>query len=345
MQQSQAMKRSVAALSRRQFLAFGAAAASAIALRVQQVKAGAPVQVRKNAKFLTADEKARLIYAIKRTKELPSRFDPTSSAYDYYVAIHYAAYYNPGMPAHMAPAFGPWHRWLLLLLEQDLQRTDPEITVPYWDWTVDQSPDAYVWADDLMGGNGDPNDRWIVKTGPFRQGEWSLQLVDPVSLDQDGTIFDLQRHFGVYVSGGVPTTTLPTAGDIAGALAIPVYDVEPWDDMSDPSKSFRNNLEGFRYAADGTKLPSENHNRVHNWIGGPMSEGASPNDPVFWLHHSMVDMIYAQWQQRWGSPYLPTSGARDYENLYDRMWRMGDVTIDAVLDHRALGYVYDRELM
>jgi tyrosinase len=331
-------------LSRREFFGLAAGVAAAAALRVQAIEAGSPPQVRRNAKLLSANDRGRLTEAIKATKQIPSRFDPTDNAYDYWVRLHYSAYYDDSMPAHMAPAFGPWHRWFLLLFEQDLQRIDPEITVPYWDWTVDQGRDAYIWDDDFMGGEGDPNDRWIVKTGPFRQGEWQLNVIDPESLDQDGTIYDLQRHFGVYISGGEQQTHMPSTADVANALAIPVYDVEPWDANSDYTQSFRNNLEGFRRTADGGRLPAEVHNRVHNYIGGPMSEGASPNDPLFWLHHSFVDMIYAAWQDRWQSPYLPVSGAREHQNLTDPLWQLPDMTPEGMLDHRALGYVYDREL-
>lgn len=331
-------------LSRREFLRLSAAATAAIALRSQTALAGAPPQVRYNAKSLSIAQRALLIDAIKGTKTLPSLYDPSTNAYDYWVQLHYRAYYDPNMPAHMAAAFGPWHRWFMLLFEQELQQIHPEVTMPYWDWTVDQGADAYLWSDDFMGGEGDPDDRWILKSGPFRQGAWQLGFIDPKSLDQDGTIYDLQRHFGVYISGGQQTTRLPYAQEIADALSLPTYDVDPWDDHSDPAVSFRNNLEGFRYADDGSRLPSENHNRVHNWIGGAMSEGASPNDPVFWLHHSMVDLIYTAWQARWRSPYLPVSGARPHQNLTDSLWQLGDVTVDMTLDHRALGYVYDREL-
>jgi tyrosinase len=300
--------------------------------------------VRRNAKALDSGERRRLVEGIKATKGIPSLYDPSMNAYDYWVNLHFDAYYNKSMPAHMAPAFGPWHRWFTLLYEQDLQRVDPTLTIPYWDWTVDQGPDAYIWSDDLMGGEGDPNDNWIVKTGPFRQGQWRISVIDPASLDQDGTIHDLQRHFGVYISGGEPQTHLPSAADVAGALAIPVYDVAPWDDTSDYTQSFRNNLEGFRRTSSGGRLPAETHNRVHNYIGGPMSEGASPNDPIFWLHHSFVDMIWAAWQDRWQAPYLPESGAREHQNLNDTLWRLPEMTAQGMLDHRALGYVYDREL-
>jgi tyrosinase len=125
---------------------------------------------------------------------------------------------------------------------------------------------------------------------------------------------------------------------------MPVYDVEPWDAMSDYTVSFRNYLEGFRRTPDGGRLPAEMHNRVHNWVGGSMSEGSSPNDPVFFLHHAFIDLLWSQWLARYGQVYLPVSGARFYQNLHDPLWAFPEVTPAMLLDHQALGYIYDREL-
>jgi len=330
-------------ISRGALLRLAATGVAAVALRGSAARAGGSLRVRRNARTLTAEEWGRFVRAVHAMKDLPSLYDPSINAYDYYVRLHLGAYYDETMPAHMAAAFLPWHRQLVLMVEQDLRRTEPDVTIPYWDWTVDGGRDSYLWTDAFMGGEGDPADRWIVKTGPFRQGMWRLAFIDPASLDQDGTIFDLQRHFGVYVSGGEVQSTMPTADDIAAALAIPVYDVAPWDDMSDSARSFRNNLEGFRRRPDGSRLPAENHNRVHNWVGGAMSEGASPNDPVFWLHHSFIDLLWAEWQRRHGAVYLPASGARLGQNLRDPLWMLGGATAAMVLDHHALGYRYDRE--
>ena len=37
------------------------------------------------------------------------------------------------------------------------------------------------------------------------------------------------------------------------------------------------------------------HNGVHNWIGGNFKSMLSPLDPLFWLHHSNCDWIWAEW--------------------------------------------------
>ena len=40
------------------------------------------------------------------------------------------------------------------------------------------------------------------------------------------------------------------------------------------------------------------HNRVHVWTGGTMSEiPVAAFDPVFWAHHTMIDRLWAIWQQ------------------------------------------------
>jgi tyrosinase len=86
-----------------------------------------------------------------------------------------------------------------------------------------------------------------------------------------------------------------------------VYDRSPWDYHATPS--LRNWLEG------NTGMPTPAmHNRVHEWVGGDMRAGTSPNDPVFWFHHANVDRIWAGWQNRRGvSNYVgpPGQGPND----------------------------------
>src|SRR5262249_10232850 len=37
------------------------------------------------------------------------------------------------------------------------------------------------------------------------------------------------------------------------------------------------------------------HNNVHTFIGGTMGTGGSALDPIFWMHHCMVDYCWAKW--------------------------------------------------
>ncbi|MFJ9814585.1 tyrosinase family protein [Streptomyces sp. NPDC101151] len=243
---------------------------------------------RKNVSKLTRTERRRFVDALLEVKR--------RGEYDEFVRTH-IAYNTPDgesglRTAHMAPSFLPWHRKLLLELERALRRVDESVTVPYWDWTRDRSATSLPWTADLLGGNGRNGDRQVM-TGPFahRAGHWTIKesVTDVKFLTRD-------------LGRARDPIALPTHDDLEKALADPVYDTAPWD--STVTKGFRNNLEGW---GTGRGSPSwRNHNRVHRWVGGVMLGGASVNDPVFWLHHSFVDLQWTRWRQRHSDHrYLP----------------------------------------
>jgi tyrosinase len=255
--------------------------------------------VRKNQKSLSAQERQRFAAAVNRMK--------STGVYDQFVQWHLDAMGNmgPNDPnyAHQGPAFLPWHRLFLVLFEQDLQAADAAlgqdgtITLPYWDWTSETSPDPQVnplWADDFLGPDGDPNDGQRVKSGPFAtvttpgQEHWVLRVHDP--MDNEPVNF-LQRSFGQIPQAA----TLPADAQVRDALAVGVYDSEPWDTNVPGERSFRNLLEGWVTINPPGQDPGM-HNRVHVWVGGSMLPMSSPNDPVFFLNHCNVDRIWASWQ-------------------------------------------------
>ena len=248
--------------------------------------------IRKNQATLTADEKSRFVAAVKELKR--------SGVYDMHVEHHRTAVraMSPD-PAHAGPAFGPWHRYCLYHFELDLQAVDPSVTIPYWDWTRDRLATSSIWADDFMGPNGRSTDLQVM-TGPFAYstGQWTLTVND-----SRNTPPYLRRSFGTRIS------TLPTATMVNRSLNIVPYDASPWNGSVPGGAAYRPNTEKAL------------HNRVHNWVGGTMSQGSSPNDPVFWLHHCMIDRLWARWQKLHPTePYLPTSGGPTGHNLNDPMW-------------------------
>lgn len=52
------------------------------------------------------------------------------------------------------------------------------------------------------------------------------------------------------------------------------------------------------------------HNVIHMSIGGAMSTGVSPLDPIFWLHHANIDRLWQVWVDQGGRP-----------NPSDNRWR------------------------
>ncbi len=342
--------------------------------------------VRKNVATLSATERQAYVAALKELKAAPSQFTPqTSGRYDDYVYVHMQAMlelsindmtkpvtndnitFDPNsmrMPvwAHRCPAFLAWHRELLYQFERDLQAVsgDPSLGIPYWDWSVDQSPTGAPWLDDFMGGDGADGP---VMTGPFAgAANWKL------TLSEDGQDH-LVRGFGLAsfpdsTGGTITFPRLPTPPEVNACMAQTKYDATPWNDSA-ALASFRNQLEGWHVPSGSTVLDGM-HNLVHLWVGGnngTMLPSTSPNDPVFFLHHCNVDRLWALWQKLNNDtpgfqPYLPTSslptdpgqGFTEPMVFYDPSlsstppWSDPAATPSKVVDHHGLGYTYDFEV-
>ncbi|WP_128428573.1 tyrosinase family protein [Streptomyces cyaneus] len=281
------------------------------------------VYVRKNVSKLTRTERRRFVEALLELKR--------SGEYDEFVRLHIEHFVGDGdrglRAAHMTPSFLPWHRRFVLDMESALQRVDPSVTVPYWDWTRDRSTTSVPWTDDLLGGTGRPVDRQVM-TGPFayRTGNWTIT-------ESITNVEFLTRNLGRPRD----PIDLPTRDDLNWALKDPVYDVAPWD--STVTKGFRNKMEGW----GSGRVVWRNHNRVHRWVGGVMLGGASVNDPVFWLVHAFMDMQWQRWQRRHRKHrYLPAKppgrGSAQYGRIVARHERLPpwDVTPDELEDMSAI---------
>lgn len=357
-------------------VALGLVAFTLILPAVAKAEAGsAGVLVRKDVQDLTAVERRDYVDAVLALKATPSPYDAGLSYYDQFVAWHRElSRCGPTDPlmrdmqmGHLGPMFLPWHREFVALFERALgEVSGKRIAVPYWDWTDPESTKA-VFSKGFMGGDGDPDEGYAVTTGPFRKGRWEL-TVHPIGLEWSSSATPyITRRFGSW-----PDSPLPGRDDVRFALRAPLYDVPPFGTESDAARSFRNALEGFRpplsavavcgpdgVVAEAARPPYELHNAVHLWVGGRLfPEGggpgfvgtmvnvtSSPNDPVFFLHHSMVDRVWAQWQERHGvDTYRPRSGypknnANDLMHPFDEAGIR--VTPGDVADIRELGYTYE----
>lgn len=95
----------------------------------------------------------------------------------------------------------------------------------------------------------------------------------------------------------------------------------------------------------------------HTWTGSPghtMASTNSPGDPLFYLHHCMVDRLWAIWQlNNPGADQYTLDDDPDYLRYDDTFVPMdepmfggaigGGVTPASMLDHRTLDYYYDRD--
>ncbi|MET9867713.1 tyrosinase family protein [Streptomyces sp. NPDC006386] len=277
---------------------------------------------RKDVSTLTRTERRRFVKAMLEVKR--------RGEYDEFVRTHIEYYTADGedglRTAHMAPSFLPWHRQFLLELEKALRRVDASVSVPYWDWTRDRTTTSVPWTADLLGGNGRRSDRQVM-TGPFAYAEGNWTIREGVT-DEEFLTRDLGR--------ARDPIKLPTRSELERALKDPVYDVSPWD--STAGKGFRNKLEGWGSGRGSASW--YNHNRVHRWVGGVMVGGASVNDPVFWLHHAFIDLVWSRWQRRHRNHrYLPARppgpDSAQYRRVVARHEKLPpwDVTPDQLEDH------------
>ncbi|MFF6874046.1 MULTISPECIES: tyrosinase family protein [unclassified Streptomyces] len=277
---------------------------------------------RKDVSTLTRTEKRRFVKALLEVKR--------RGEYDEFVRTHIEYYTSDGedglRTAHMAPSFLPWHRQFLLDLEKALRRVDASVSVPYWDWTRDRTTTSAPWTADLLGGTGRRSDRQVM-TGPFAYAEGNWTIKEGIT-DEEFLTRDLGRPRDPI--------QLPTKADLERALKDPLYDASPWD--STAGKGFRNKLEGWGSGRGSASW--RNHNRVHRWVGGAMVGGASVNDPVFWLHHAFVDLVWSRWQRRHREHrYLPAKppgpGSAQYRRVVARHEKLPpwNVTPDQLEDH------------
>ncbi len=304
--------------------------------------AASGLQVRRNGASLSSEEKKAYIDAVLALKEKPSPWAAGLNVYDTFVLWHRDAFNCDINAAHSGPAFLPWHRQFLLLFEQQLQSVDPYVTIPYWDWSVDNGVDSYLWQDDFMGGTGNPDEGYVVTNGPFAKDKWVITVFDYNDAEQNPSIIrDL--------AGGSMAPDLPTAEDVEESLSVATYDAEPWNSTSPVDGSFRNSLEGWRDCVAEMCDPvtgigmnctgsHDMHNRVHLWVSGEfefaheaamgmraasaatpdtsdpntpegstkilgtMAANTSPSDPVFFQPHANIARLWSEWMRRHGGP-------------------------------------------
>jgi len=211
---------------------------------------------------MTEPQKQSFLTAVRALKNRqfngPDNSDPATWNLDKFVRVHW----DYQLDTHNKPAFFPWHRWYINGFEKALQSINPNVFLPYWDWTLDsQNPAASdMFARNAFGGNGDPTRGNCVTDGIFAS-DWSMN-------DSTGNRPCLKRcsTWGALYSPNGIASLLSHGTDY---------------------ESFREGMEGGPHAS------------VHNQLGGSCGDVAtmaSPFDPVFFLHHAMVDKLWWKWQ-------------------------------------------------
>ncbi|KAH3755414.1 hypothetical protein DPMN_190110 [Dreissena polymorpha] len=188
---------------------------------------------------------------------------------------------------HHGASFLPWHRVFLAAVEEKLREVDPDVTLAYWDYSMDYylplPSDSVIWSS-CFAGNGDD----VVSEGPFRFMYGGFNELIRRDIARNGTCpprlinkddIDQLMRFCYYAN--ITTGNTPNYFQQV------------------------NNLEVL-------------HDGVHDWVGGDMSYVRhAPYDPVFYMHHTFIDYIWEQFRTRQSSVSCRVDVERDYRELGD----------------------------
>jgi tyrosinase len=112
-------------------------------------------KMRKDINSLTEAELDDYIHAINVLRQRSEVNSDDPAGYDFQAALHNGGMFFPdGSPVgpceHGSDAFLPWHRAHLHYFEKLLQEADPprtqNVTIPYWDWISEQTPERFPLA-------------------------------------------------------------------------------------------------------------------------------------------------------------------------------------------------------
>ncbi|KAL5113696.1 hypothetical protein ACEQ8H_008425 [Pleosporales sp. CAS-2024a] len=311
------------------------------------------VAVRREWGSLTKAERkaytdAVLCFQAKQAKTPASLVPGAKSRFDDWVATHI----NQTTTIHYTGTFLGWHRYFTWSYEQAL-RNECGYTgyQPYWNWaktaasTLEKSPlldgsdfsmsgnGALVGGEGQvnLGGNGLP-DFWLprgsgggcVTSGPFQNmsvnlGPVQLGLINGTTLSNgNGLSYNprcLKRDLTDYAN-----QHFANASSIA-SLILGAHDMD----------TFQNTMQGVPGSASiGV------HGGGHYAMGGDPGRDlfTSPGDPLFYLHHSMIDRTWWIWQQLDPETRTGAAGIAG-TNTFLNSPPSANTTLDTVID---LGY-------
>ncbi|KAI9297877.1 Di-copper centre-containing protein, partial [Neoconidiobolus thromboides FSU 785] len=215
--------------------------------------------IRKEIRELSQNELTSYVNAVRK---LHNTYQPQSPLSDFEMLSK--LHDNSNNYIHHDPSFLPWHREFLFQYETKLRLIDPTIVLPYWDWTLDYEfpHESVVLSKYIMGSNGDLNNDNCLSNGPF------ANTVLNYASDQDPHCLRRSYNAGQNITAFMPPEVFITL-------------------TNEPKFSyFSFSLEVF-------------HGYPHDGIGGDYGDFStmySPSDPLFYLHHGFIDMLFSKWQ-------------------------------------------------
>ncbi|MFE6869765.1 tyrosinase family protein [Kitasatospora sp. NPDC057692] len=205
-------------------------------------------------------ERDRLIAAILQL-DTAKFFGDGVSYWDKQEDIHKDAHLA-GVNVHAGPGFVPWHRELVNRFEALIREVDPDLSLHYWDWSVDPRSTAdgraNLFTSSFMGS---------------ASGDAGPPLADFESTEGGG-----HTHIWRQVNGGSPSLgTTTSVSDNA------IVTASTWKVFNSLIQQAHSDAHGY---IGGTLTQA--HFSFH--------------DPFVFLLHSNVDRLFAMWQTQAGHP-------------------------------------------
>ncbi len=252
---------------------------------------------RMNLDCMSDTQIAKLRYAMRELYEL-NKWPEDSRSYNNLALIH------QNHCQHGWERFLPWHRIYLYEFEQALQDHCPDVTLPYWDWTmprykpatpelgciIPESFKGYIASNSLifLKAHGFPDDAIqklresvvdnlyvspslffaaVAESAgkPYTEGKYRKRLIDAL-LDANPLWYPL-RYPAEYGGGKINTVIhyhYPTAEDVQQILSL---------------RTFRDFGGGSSYDDAFGFLDQNPHNTLHIWTGGMNPNAAAAKVP------------------------------------------------------------------
>nr|NUR36718.1 tyrosinase family protein [Sphingomonas sp.] len=157
--------------------------------------------------------------------------------------------------------FLPWHRAYLMSLENIIRKLtgNTGFAIPYWDWRCQRAVPPAFWESGSV----------LNPATPVTNPNYAFtRAIGPSNLADD---------------------TMVGPGVLGGILAEPNF-----EQFASGSATDLRGGGGSTGDLEGTP-----HNYIHgSFIRGMMASYMSPLDPIFWLHHCMLDYCWFEWNSR-----------------------------------------------
>jgi tyrosinase len=230
-------------------------------------RGGPALTVRKEVREMTCSEWEAFVTAMKELKAAPQWAKYASPEDEEEQQIIWDLSHSDARQDLFT--FLPWHRLWLREVERELQKIDPYVTIPYWNWALDSADPlrSPVLSDMYFGGNGDPSYNHCVLDGAFKT-------------EKKEEARDIMANNGTSSSSCIQRTFPEKSGGLLSLLN--VKDILVGHEDFESLNLCLENCPGM-------------YGYMNVWMGGKGEK--HPSDPLFLSLVAYIDMLWWKWQR------------------------------------------------